>query len=58
LTVTTYGIPWYPAGTDPSLIVGLNPTIVQQFVVQAVPTPAAVALLGLGGLVATRRRRR
>ncbi len=57
LTVTTYGVPWYPAGTDPAIIAALNPTIVQQFVVQAIPTPGAAALLGLGGLVASRRRR-
>jgi phosphodiesterase/alkaline phosphatase D-like protein len=57
LTVTTYGVPWYPSGTDPALIAGLQPQIVQQIVVQAVPTPAATSLLSLIGLTTLRRRR-
>lgn len=58
LTVTTYGVPWYPAGTDPAIVAGLQPTILSQFVVQAVPTPGAAGLLGFGLVVAARRRRR
>lgn len=57
LTVTTYGIPWYPAGTDPALIAGLEPQIISQFVVDAIPAPSSLALVGVAGLIAGRRRR-
>jgi hypothetical protein len=36
---------------------GLNPQRYNAFELNAVPAPASLALLGLGGLVATRRRR-
>ncbi|MDX2114465.1 MAG: alkaline phosphatase D family protein [Planctomycetota bacterium] len=60
LTVTTYGIPYYTEAdllANPSLIAGLQPQIVSQFVVQAVPAPGAAGLLALAGFVAARRRR-
>lgn len=60
LRVTTYGLPWYTpqaAAANPGLIAGLDPVIVNQFLVRPVPTPGAVGVLGLAGLVAARRRR-
>jgi 3-phytase/alkaline phosphatase D len=60
LTVTTWGIPWYDEAfllANPALVASLQPQIVQQFTVDAIPAPGAAGLLGLAGLVATRRRR-
>ncbi len=57
LLVTTYGIPWYPVGTDPAFLATLQPTIVQQFRVNAIPGPSVLGVLGLAGLVGLRRRR-
>lgn len=60
LTVTTYGIPAYTEAqllANPSLIAALEPQIVSQFVVQAVPAPAAAGLISLVGFAAARRRR-
>lgn len=60
LTVTTWGIPWYDEATllaNPNLITGMQPTILSQFVVQPVPAPAGLALLGLAALAVARRRR-
>jgi phosphodiesterase/alkaline phosphatase D-like protein len=61
LTVTTWGIPWYTEEfllANPQLIAGLQPSILQQFTLAPVPAPGAAGLLGLGGIVAARRRRR
>lgn len=57
LTVTTWGVPWYDASLDPNIIGTLQPQIISQFRVAAIPTPGVAALLALGGLAATRRRR-
>lgn len=60
LLVTTWGIDPYTQAqlnANPALITSLTPEIVSQFRVSAVPTPAAGALLGLGGLLVARRRR-
>lgn len=59
LTVTTYGIDPYTEAAllaDPSAILGLEPVIVSQFVVNPVPAPGAA--LPLVGLLALARRRR
>jgi hypothetical protein len=60
LTVTTWGVPSYTEVqllANPDLITALQPQIVSQFVVQAVPTPGALGLLGVTVLGASRRRR-
>jgi alkaline phosphatase D len=60
LTVTTWGVPSYTEAqllANPDLITALQPQIVSQFVVQAVPTPGALGLLGVTVLGASRRRR-
>ncbi len=61
LTVTTWGVPWYTEQallSNPAAIAGLQPQIVQQFVVQAVPAPGVAGMLSVAGLLAIRRRRR
>ncbi len=60
LLVTTWGIDSYSQAqldANPSLITSRVPEIVSQFRVAAIPAPGAAALLGLVGLIASRRRR-
>jgi phosphodiesterase/alkaline phosphatase D-like protein len=60
LMVTTWGVPAYTRDmllANPAAIAALEPRILSQFVVSAVPAPSMLALAGVAGLVAGRRRR-
>ena len=60
LVVTTWGVQPYSDAdflADPSMIAGLEPFALGQFVLTPVPEPAAVGLLVLGGAVLLRRVR-
>ncbi|MFZ4429177.1 MAG: alkaline phosphatase D family protein [Phycisphaerales bacterium] len=60
LTVTTWGVPWYDEAfllANPGVVASLQPQIVQQFTVDAIPSPGVISLLALSGAWAARRRR-
>jgi hypothetical protein len=60
LTVTTWGVPWYDEAfllANPGVVASLQPQIVQQFTVDAIPAPGVISLLALSGAWAARRRR-
>lgn len=60
LTVSTYGIPYYTvdqAAANPDAVAALNPSIVSQFTVDAVPEPTSIGLLLAGAPLLLRRRK-
>jgi 3-phytase/alkaline phosphatase D len=60
LMVTTWGVPAYTRDmllADPAAIASLEPRILSQFVVSAVPAPGMLAFAGVAGLMVGRRRR-
>lgn len=59
LLVTVWGVPWYEgANIDVNAIANLNPALISQFRVQAVPAPTMATLLGVVAAAGLRRRRR
>lgn len=61
LTVTTWGTPWYDAAflqANPAVVANMQPQILQQFTVDAIPSPGAATLLAMAALRGGRRRRR
>ncbi|GEM_PF-1289580 len=60
LRVTTYGIPYYDEATllaNPTLIASLQPSVIQEFTVNPIPTPGVLGLMSLAGAFTARRRR-
>ncbi|MFZ4572765.1 MAG: alkaline phosphatase D family protein [Phycisphaerales bacterium] len=60
LRVTTWGVPWYDEAfllANPQIVASLQPQIMQQFTVDAIPAPGAGAVaFGLLALAGRRRR--